>query len=214
VGAFFFFRRRMCTRKARFACFPLRLRDYFFSAYSDGQVRLTAAAKFQIDFGQQFCVEQRAVEIAGRGVNLKTFAQRIKRVGRARELLACDRQCVCGACHRQGFEAESREFGVQKSHVERRVVNDQWVFADKREEVVHSRGEQGLVGEKFVRQTVDGGCAAGHFAFRIVITVKHFSCRHIVNQLDRADFHDAVAVQGIEAGCFRVEDDFAQYIFS
>ena len=48
-----------------------------------------------------------------------------------------------------------------------------------------------------------------HVAFRIDVAVKGLAGRHAVEHLDAADFDQPVAAQGIKAGGFGIENDFA-----
>jgi hypothetical protein len=48
-----------------------------------------------------------------------------------------------------------------------------------------------------------------HLALGVEMAVKDLSRRHAIENLDAADFDQPIAAQGIEAGGFGIEDDFA-----
>jgi len=55
-------------------------------------------------------------------------------------------------------------------------------------------------------------CIDRHVAFRIDMAMKGLACWHPVENLNAADFNQAIAPQGIEPGGFGVENDFAHGI--
>lgn len=55
-------------------------------------------------------------------------------------------------------------------------------------------------------------CFRGHVAFRIDVHLIGAPGRHMVHQLDRADFHQAIAATRVQAGGFRIENDLAHVL--
>ena len=81
----------------------------------------------------------------------------------------------------------------------------------KLEEIVGDVGEARLVLEELGRQPVNGEGLGRHLALRVEIAVEGRAGRNPVEQLDAADLDQAVTLDGIEAGGFGVEDDFAHF---
>ena len=98
--------------------------------------------------------------------------------------------------------------GGEEADVERRVVDDQLGVADEIDELPRDLGEFRLVGEEGGRQPVDAEGGIRHLALGIDVAVEVAPRRDVVFKLDAADFDQAIAGQGIEAGGFGVEDDF------
>src|SRR3954465_4384281 len=104
---------------------------------------------------------------------------------------------------------EAIELGVDEADVERRIVNYQRRVGDEFQELVDYLSEQRLAGEKLGGQAMHGKRFGRHVALGIDVAVKSLAGRHPVVDLDAADLDQAVAAQGIEAGGFGIENDFA-----
>ena len=104
---------------------------------------------------------------------------------------------------------DALEFGAQKAVIETGIVDHQRRVADERQEIVGDFDKARLVLEEIRRQPVNGEGLGRHLAFRIEIAVEDRAGRNPVEQLDAADFDQAVTLVGIEAGGFGVENDFA-----
>lgn len=185
------------------------------------QVRLTTADQLQIDFGQDFAVQQRAVLFPHRVVDAEATAQRIKRGGRAGEFRPCDHQRVGRPRELQAGQAAAFQLEVQEFHVEGGIVDHQPCIADEIEKGLPDPGKDRLVAQRHpasngfagglqdvVADAVHLECANGHAAFGVDVLVVGAPRRQVIEQLDRADLDDAVALGGLEPGGFGVEDDF------
>ena len=84
----------------------------------------------------------------------------------------------------------------------------QGVRADKSEQLIGNRAEQGLPSEELCRQAMHGQSIRRHIALGIDIAVKLPSGRHVMNQFDAGDLDDAMALAGIETCRFGIQNDF------
>ena len=98
---------------------------------------------------------------------------------------------------------------VQERDVERRVVNDQLRAADELDQLVDDVGEARLLREEFVGDAVHLLRAAVDFAVGPQVTMERAAGLAPIDQLDAADFDDAMALLRLEARGFGVEDDLA-----
>ena len=64
---------------------------------------------------------------------------------------------------------------------------------------------------EIVSQSVDAERALRDRIFRVDVGVIDFPGREMIDEFDAADFDDAIALAGIDAGGFRVENDFTQH---
>ncbi len=130
---------------------------------------LLAADQLDIDLGENLGIEKRAVLRAARIVDAIARAERVEIVRRARMLAPRQRQGVDAIVQDDGRPPEARIFGVEEADVEGRVVNDQAGIADEGREFLRHRGENRLVGQKFVAQPVhpEGALRDGKFGVDI-----------------------------------------------
>ena len=105
------------------------------------------------------------------------------------------------------------QLAVDEFHVEGRVVDHQRRIADELQKVFHDMRKERLVGEELVGQAVHSLCFDGHEAFGIEVGLEASARRQMVDQLDTANLHNAVARGRIEAGGFGVENDFTHVLF-
>src|SRR5690348_5273051 len=164
------------------------------------QDRLPCADQVDIDFSQKLGVEQRAMLGAAGIVDRIARAEVIEPVGNARMLAPRQQQRVDQPIPRDRRLFQAVQFGV---------VDHQRRVADEGEKLLHHLVEQRLVRQELGREAVNRKGFGRHLPLRIDVAVKGLTGRHAVDQLDTADFDQAVAAQGIEAGGFGVEDDFA-----
>lgn len=168
------------------------------------QAGFLSARHAQIDFGQQFGIQQSAVQGTVRVVDLVAVTQRIQIV-----LLAGMQ--VLG--HFQGIEnrvVQQRQtgqcqFGIEEAHIERRVVDDQFSAGDEFKQGRCDLDELRLVLQTIQRQAVHGGCAFVDLTFGIDVAVEGASRDLAPVQLDGGDFDDAVALLGVQSGRFRIQ---------
>jgi hypothetical protein len=193
---------------ARFGCRRFEVHHQAFLAAGHGQV----------DLGQQFRVQQGAVELPVRVVDAVLAAQRVERVALARAHVAGHLQRIddAGADPVRTFHfgvAEQPEFVVEEFHVEAGVMDHQLGFADEVRQFGGDITELRFVGQEFVGQAVDALSLDRHFALGIDVAVQASPGRLAADEFDAADLDDAVAVPGIQAGGLGVEYDLAHFSF-
>src|SRR6185312_8194409 len=182
--------------------------------FAEAELSLPAADQLEIDFGQNFSVEQRAVFGAARIVDAVMFAQGVEVVWSRRELAARQHQRIDQTIARDQSALDALELGTQKAVVESSIVDHQRRIADESEEFVRDLHEAWLVTQEFDRQPVDGEGFPRHVALRVDVIVERRAGRNPIEQLDTADLDQAMALRRIEAGGFGVENDFAHLISS
>ncbi len=102
------------------------------------------------------------------------------------------------------------QFGVEEAEIEHRVVRDKrWSSPRNAMQFLDLCGEQRLVLEELDRQAVNLEGLFRHVAFRIEVAVKRLAGRKPIDELDAADFDHAIALEGIKAGGFGIEDNLA-----
>ena len=111
----------------------------------------------------------------------------------------------------QGCRADPLELHVDEADIERRVVDHQPRLADEIEKAAGDLGEARLVGEETGGQPMNGDRAFGHVALGIDVDVIFGARRDAVQKLDTADLDDPVAAGRLQAGRFRIENDFAHH---
>ena len=148
------------------------------------------------------------MEFASGIVDAEAAAERIERGRCAREFASRQRD---GIDNREAVERRSvnqGQFRIEKLEVEFRVMDDQVAVTQEGNEIFRHVGETRLRAEKFGAKPMDPESFLGHVALGIDIGLVAAARRNPVDQLEAADFHDAVAGSGVETGGFRVEDDF------
>src|SRR5664280_818530 len=90
---------------------------------------------------------------------------------------------------------DALELGDEEAVVEAGIVDHQRRVADEAEEIVGDVAEKRLVLEELGRQPVNGEGLGRHLALRVEIAVERRAGRNPVEQLDAADFDQAVALQ-------------------
>lgn len=170
----------------------------------------------QVDVGQQFGVEQRAVQLAVRIRDAVAVAQGVERVALTWVHFLRLHQGIDHAKHllMHGRQVQALEFRVQEADIERRIVDDQFGVGDVGTELVGNFREFRLVAEEFRRQSVDGQRALFRVALGIDVMVKIIPRQHAVVQLDRPDLQDAVARARVQAGGFSIENNLTHGRFS
>jgi hypothetical protein len=89
-------------------------------------------------------------------------------------------------------------------------MRDPLPIAEEVEDLLSHLCEFRLVRQKLVGDAMDGKCVGMDLAaVRIDVEMDGPAGREVIDQLDAADFDDAV-LAGIEPGGFRIEDDFTQ----
>jgi CBS domain-containing protein len=171
--------------------------------------RALATGHRQINLRQQMRVQQGAMELALRVVDVVALAQVVQSVLLAGMQLARQRHRIGdGADVLQLLrKARARELSIEKAEIERRVVDQQLRAFQVIPQRARDLRELRLVGEESAGDAMDrlGAGLAG--PLRIDVTVKVVLRRPPVLQLDAADLDHAVALRDFEAGGFGIEDD-------
>lgn len=159
------------------------------------QPDLPAPEQFDIDLREQLSVEQRAMMGPHRTIDGKAAAKRIKTVFRAREFASRNGECIgCAFGEDRRFSA-AFELGIEEVEVERCVVRDQLIIANKFQKFINYLGKPGLVGKELCRKAMDRDNFGGNVAVRVQVDMKNPAGFDAVNQLDAADLNEAVAVR-------------------
>src|SRR5690606_5428442 len=180
------------------------------------QQGVLAARHGQPDFRQQLRVEQGAVQGTVRVGNAVAVAQGIQRVALARVQRAGMQQRIgdLGAMLGDFAVADTGQFGIEELDVEAGVVGDELGAADELEELRGDVGEARLVGQELGGQPVHRQRFGIAVAVGIQVNVQVVAGDGAVDDLDAADFDDAVALRGVQSGGFGIEDDLAHGDYS
>src|SRR5208282_871076 len=105
-----------------------------------------------------------------------------------------DQQGVDRSLARYERPACALKFGINKSNIERGIVDDQRRIAKKGDQVIYYLRKKELVFEEFIGEAVDCERLRRHAALGIEIAVERLAGGYPVNQLDAADLDQAMAV--------------------
>src|SRR6516162_7681302 len=86
--------------------------------------------------------------------------------------------------------------------------------ANERDQVVDDFGEKRLIPEEFAGQAVDGDGLGRHIALGIEVAMKALPARNAIDELDAADLHQSVPLEGIKPRRFGIEHDLAHVYVS
>ena len=138
-------------------------------------------------------------------VDAKPAAQRVKRRRRAGETAPGDGQRIKRAVHSDKRLFDPAELRIQEFHIECSVMDNQLgVVANEIQKVLGDSSEQGLITQKIVAKAVHFERTLRHGSLRVDILVIGAARGHVVYQLNRADFDNAIAVFRLETGGFSV----------
>ena len=174
------------------------------------EIRLSPADQFQIDLGQQFAVEKRAVLLARANCRCRTG-------GRARRARPAIRESVAAPASgcRGRRSIGDQACPAQPSSALRNFMSKAALWMTSREsspmkatKSAATSAKRGLSRRKSSPRPCTSKALGRHRAFGVEILVVDPAGRHVVEKLDRADLDDAVAFGGLETGGFGVEDDF------
>jgi hypothetical protein len=98
---------------------------------------------------------------------------------------------------------------IEEPEIEAGIMRDQRGILDEIKQLLGPLAERRLVGKEDVRKSVNRLRTGRHRTLRIEISMKVAAGLCAVDHLDAADLDDPVAARGIQAGRFRVKDDFA-----
>jgi len=176
----------------------------------DGQ-RFLPPRHRQVDLGQQLRVEQRAVHRPMRVIDAEPLAQRVEAVALAREHLARQGERVDHARMngRAAVEVGKPQLGVEKADVERRVVDDPLGATSELGELGGDVAKSRLALQILPGHAVDLGRAGVDLALGVEAEMERAPGRATVDDLQRGEFDDPVALLRIEPRRFGVDDDLA-----
>jgi hypothetical protein len=172
--------------------------------------RVLAARHRQVDLGQQFgieqCAVQRAVELLTprRSHSASSELRLPGNIWRASRSVSI----TLPACSRNGGRP-ALEFHIEEAKVERRVVDDQFGVLHEVADLVGDLGELGLVGQEIEREPVHGDGVLMDVALGVDVEVQVAAGQAAVHQFHAADFDQAVACGVVEAGGFGIENDLS-----
>src|SRR6185437_3783780 len=107
-----------------------------FDPLAETELRLAAADQLQINLGEDFSVEQRAVFCAAGIVDAVVFAQGVEIIWPRRELAARQHQRIDQTLARDQSALDALELGAQEAVVEAGIVDHQRRIADESEKFV------------------------------------------------------------------------------
>src|SRR5258706_9907565 len=174
---------------------------------------LLATRHREVALGEEAGIEQRAVHGAVGIVHEVALAQRIERVLPAGMQLACKGQRIgdLGDVLRELAEPGAAELEIQELDVELGVMDDQLGAGDEIQELLRHLGEFRLGAQVFERHAVYPGRAQVDVALGVEVSVELPLADVAREDLYTADFDDAVAELGVEAGGFGIKDYLARH---
>jgi hypothetical protein len=125
-----------------------------------------------------------------------------------RMLAACQQQRVDEPFTRDQFALGALKFSTQKGVIESCIVNHKWSVANEGKKIVNDVDKPPVAFQKVGGKAMDRKCLGGHVALGIDVGVERRPGWYPVEQLNAAQFNDPMALGGIEACRFGVEDDF------
>lgn len=172
---------------------------------------LPASVKLHIDLGEQLGIEQRTMLRAVAAIYAIASAERIERKLRTRMADLGERNGIDHPRQADTFKPAKRQFSIEKTEVETRVVRDQRAVGDEFEQLGSPFGKSWLVSQKGIRKSMHGFRFRGHRSFGIEIGVESASRRHAVHHFDATYLHHPVSARGIQAGRLGVENDLTHH---
>ncbi len=178
------------------------------------QAGLTARHR-EIDLGEDLRVEQCAVQLALRVVDVVALRERVQAVALAGMQPAGQRERVEHAAALADLLRHVRqplELVIQELDVEIRVVDDELGAPDELDELGRDLRELRLSREEVVLDAVHLERAAVDLALGVDVAVEAIQSRPAIHELHAADLDDPVACARLEARGFRVENDLAHQL--
>ena len=146
-------------------------------------------------------------------VDLEPAAERIQTGLRARIFAPGHGQRVDRLLHRYFRAAEPLQFRIDKAHVESGIVDNQDGIPDKLQEAIHNSGKIRIIGKELGRKAMHLEGALFDLTLRIDIDVIALTGRHMVDQLDGADFDNPVSLFRVDTRGFRIKNQFTHVEF-
>ena len=147
------------------------------------------------------------MERAGGIVYAEAAAKRIQRSRGAGKFAPRDCQSIDGARHGQRLDSDPAKLGIDEFHVKGCIMDHERRILDEIEKIAGDCGENGLVSQKFIPQPMHLEGRLGHGALGVDILVIGFAGGHVIPQLERTDFHDAITAFRLKAGGFGIKHD-------
>ena len=145
---------------------------------------------------------------AARIVDIITAAQSIQRIGTTRIAPPRQRQRIENAVKTQNLPVMFFQLGIQEFNIKFGIVNHQPVIADKGQKFIGNLGKYRLIFQKFCREPMHALGFFRHIPFRIEIDMIGLAGGNGIEQLDAANFHNAVALRRVKPGGFRIQYNF------
>jgi hypothetical protein len=180
-----------------------------FGDFAEHQRRL-AAGHGEIDVEEDLRIEQRAVQLTMRVVDVVALAECVEAVALARMHLTRQWQGVDDAAevsHAARRPRQTPQLVVEEGDVERGVVDHQLRAADELEQLVDDLGEPRLLRQEFVGDAVYVLRGAIDRPVGAQIAMKAAAGAAAIDQLDAADLDDAMPLLRLQPRGFGVEDD-------
>ncbi len=159
--------------------------------------RCLAPGHRQEHLGQNFRIEQCAVQSAFGIIDKITITQRVQAVSFAREQFARHDQAVCYATDGIGFTQATiklAELVVHKADIKGGVVNNQFRTTDKFQEFIGYLCEARFIRQEFIADAVDVIGFRVNQPVRVKVDVKMTAGQPAVDHLDSTDFNDPVTL--------------------
>ena len=110
-------------------------------------------------------------------------------------------------------QAQAVEFGVDEADVEAGVVNHDLGARHEGQQLLGHCREERLVGQEVVGDAVHAHRVRVAGALRVDVVVQAAAGVAPVDHLDAADLDDAVALGGVQAGRFGVQEDLSHGVY-
>jgi hypothetical protein len=106
---------------------------------------------------------------------------------------------------------KQRQFVVDKSYIEGRIVNDQFGTRDEMQKILHNVRKAGLVRQKFIGDPMHLHGTLIDGTIRLQVLVKAVPGVPPVEQFHATDLDDPVPLRRFQAGGFSVEYDLPHF---
>src|SRR5690606_31045236 len=98
---------------------------------------------------------------------------------------------------------------VDEPDIKRRVMDNQFRSADKRQEIMHNVGKSWFVGQKFGSNTMNLDGTRVDFTVRLEILVIVISGQAPIDNFHTTDFNNPVALLRLQTGRFSIQHNLA-----
>src|SRR5207253_444606 len=164
----------------------------------------------EVDVREDARIEERAVELPRRVIDVVALAERIEAVALTRMELARERERVehlADGGDLARLAGQPRELGIEKRDVEGGVVDHELGAGEELEQLIGDLSKARLPVELGARDAVHRERAVVDLALGVQVPVKGTPRGTAVHELDAPDLDDAVIELGLESGRLGVQDD-------